>query len=121
MERYAKWRNMSFQISKEPIEKWIPEAIIDVIEGSKVSHAQVLLSDEDCERVERGEIIFSKPEQAKAAAEKAEAEATLSELRERVRQESRVPNRSVQKSLGIGFDERADSRKIWHPGPWRAR
>ncbi len=67
MERYVKWRDKSFQTSREP-ERWVPEAIVDVIEGSKVYSQQILLSYENSEKVKRDEIVYSTHAQAKAAA-----------------------------------------------------
>jgi len=67
MERYVKWRDKSFQTSREP-ERWVPEAIADLIEGSTVHHRCIALSNKDSEKVKRGEIVFSTQAQAKAAA-----------------------------------------------------
>lgn len=66
MERYVKWRDKSFQISREP-ERWVPEAIIDVIEGSTAKPQQLLLSNEDSEKIKRGDLVYSTHAQAKAA------------------------------------------------------
>ncbi len=67
MERYVKWRDQSFQTSREP-ERWVPKAILEVIEGSKGYPQQICLSNEDSEKVKRGEIVYSPHKQAKAAA-----------------------------------------------------
>jgi len=65
MSKYVKWRDGSYQTTGD---KWVPEAIADVIEGSNVQHVPVLLSDADHEKAKRGELTFSTSAQAKAAA-----------------------------------------------------
>ena len=67
MIKYVKWRNRSFQTSHEP-EKWVPEAKADLIDGSTVYSLPVHLSNEDSEKIKRGEMVFSTQAQARAAA-----------------------------------------------------
>jgi hypothetical protein len=67
MMKYVKWRDKSFQTSHEP-ERWVPEAIADLIEGNTWHSQHILLSNEDSEKIKRGEIVFSTQAQAKAAA-----------------------------------------------------
>ena len=67
MERYVKWRDKSFQTTHAP-ERWVPEAIVDLIEGGTASSQPLLLSLEDAEKVKRGELVYTTQAQAKAAA-----------------------------------------------------
>ena len=46
----------------------MPEAITELIEGDTARSQQILLSEEDSERIRRGEIVYSTREQAKAVA-----------------------------------------------------
>lgn len=68
MEKYAKWRDRSFQMDHGSVEKWVPEAVVDVIEGSGVFSQEILLSNGDSEKIKRGDIVYSTHAQAKAAA-----------------------------------------------------
>ena len=56
---------MSHQTSED---KWVPEAIADVIEGGRAQSQQVHLSDADHEKMKRGELTFFTAAEAKAAA-----------------------------------------------------
>jgi hypothetical protein len=65
MGRYVKWRNCSFPMRKD---RWMPEATVDVIDGDKGIHCNVLVQERDFEKLKQGEIVFSTPEAAKEAA-----------------------------------------------------
>jgi hypothetical protein len=67
MRKFVKWRDKSFQTSRQP-ETWVPAAKIHLIEGGTVYPREVTLSSEDSERIKRGEIIYSSHAQAKSAA-----------------------------------------------------
>ena len=64
-DRYAKWRDSSFPFAED---KWMPEVIIDVIEGGNGIHGPVSVSAEDHGRIKRGEVTFSTCYEAKEAA-----------------------------------------------------
>ncbi len=49
MMKHVKWRDKSFQTSNEP-ERWVPEAIADLIEGNTCRSLPILLSRENSER-----------------------------------------------------------------------
>jgi hypothetical protein len=67
MKKYVKWRDRSFRTTHKA-ESWVPEAMIDLVEGSKAFSQQLLLPEKDAERIKRGEILCSNREQAKNVA-----------------------------------------------------
>ena len=64
LQRYAKWRDCSFLLRGG----WMPEATVDVIEGDRGIHNNVLIGEIGVEMIKRGEIAFSTREAAKEAA-----------------------------------------------------
>ena len=65
--RFVKWRDQSHLISEEP-ERWVPEMIISLYEGNKITEKPFYLSQTDVDRIQSGELVFSTREQVRSAA-----------------------------------------------------
>jgi len=82
-----RWRDKSFRMSTDP-ERWVPEAIIEMIEGGTTRTQPVYLSEDDSERIKRGELVYSTKLEAKAA--------TQDMVRKAVWNEWRIPGEGIQ-------------------------
>jgi len=65
MVKYVKWKDCSFLMKEGG---WMPEAIMDVIDGDRGIHCNVLVGDRDFDMIKSGWVVFSTRETAKEAA-----------------------------------------------------
>jgi hypothetical protein len=67
MSRFARWRDQSHLMNENP-ERWVPEAVISLYEGTTITEKPLYVSDVDAERLKRDELIYSTHALARAAA-----------------------------------------------------